>query len=681
MITLNDFHQDFMQSILTDAESRGLMKPQAFFENVCEELVNTGDLTNNYTFAEYKKTGIEAYGYDYDDQRGILSILVHSFFQEDEIQTLTKSIINQKFNRLKIFYKKSIAGLYKDLEETSEAYSMSYNIFKYNYDNKINKVRLIILTDGKITSRFDDIVSEEMNGIKIEHRIVDIDYIYKIYLSQYNSGGFKIDANLPCLEIPTKSDQYEAYLTVIGGQELVDIYESHGQKLFEQNVRTFLQFKGAVNKGIKNTIEYKSDMFFAYNNGITATASSIERNSEGNIVLINDFQVVNGGQTTSAIYAASKISKLDVSNVSVPVKLSVVKERDKQNDFVSKVSEYANTQNKVNKSDFFSNSQFHKEMKNYSQRVWAPVCDGSQKRTRWFYERVRGEYLNEQAYLTPAKKKQYQLEYPKKQLIEKTFLSKSENAWLQNPHIVCKGAQYSFSYFADQTTNELEKDNLYITESYFKDAVSRIILFKELEKLVSKASWYDGGFRAQTVAYSISYLAYIIQKSNKFLDFSIIWENQSLPDSLVDIFNTISEVIYTQITSPPSGYANIGQWAKQKLCWDNIKELKLDIIIDSKLLIDKEEEKYNRKEEHKIKKIDDGIQTQIKVYEIELEVWSELYSYYKDNIKDYNISNTKLDILRKMSLGILGIPSEKQSKILYELYIKAEEDGVEVAEL
>ncbi|MCC3863901.1 AIPR family protein [Terrisporobacter petrolearius] len=678
MIELNEFHKDFMQSIFIEAESRGLMKSQAFFENICEELVNIGDLTNNYTFAEYRKTGMEAYGYDYDEERKILSILVHNFFQEDEIQTLTKSDINKKYNRIKTFYKKSITGLYEDLEETSEAHSMAYNIFKYKYDNKIDKVRFIILTDGKISSRFEDISSESIDDIKAEYRIVDIDYIYKIYLSQYSNSGFKINVNLPCLEIPTKSDEYEAYLTVIGGQDLVDIYDEHGQKLFEQNVRTFLQFKGAVNKGIKNTIEYKSDMFFAYNNGITATASSIERNSEGEIVLINDFQIVNGGQTTSAIYAASKNSKLDVSNVSVPMKLSVVKDKDKQNDFVSKVSEYANTQNKVNKSDFFSNSPFHKEMKDYSKRIWAPVCDGSQKRTRWFYERVRGEYLNEQAYLTKAKKKQYQMEYPKKQLIDKTFLSKSENAWLQNPHIVCKGAQYSFSHFADQITNNLEKDNLCITESYFIDAVSRIILFKEVEKLVSKATWYDGGFRAQTVAYSISYLSYIIEKKNKFLNFNVIWENQSLPTELVDSINVIIEAIYKEITNPPTGYANIAQWAKQKLCWDSIKELNLGVIIDPKLLIDKEAEKYNKKEEQKIKKIDDGIQTQMKVCEIDIEIWKELYSYYKDNMKDYNLSMTKLDILKKMSIGKLAVPSEKQSKILYDLYLRAEEDGVKV---
>src|SRR5690606_38718534 len=106
------------------------------------------------------------------------------------------------------------------------------------------------------------------------------------------------------------------------------------------------------------------------------------------------FQIVNGGQTTSAIYAAHKNSKIDVSRISVQMKLSVVRASKSQDDFVSKVAEYANTQNKINNSDFFSNSPFHIDMKDYSTRIFAPASGGSQRRTHWFYERVRGEYLN-----------------------------------------------------------------------------------------------------------------------------------------------------------------------------------------------------------------------------------------------------------------------------------------------
>jgi hypothetical protein len=678
MISLEEFHEDFLQSILADAECRGLMKPQAFFENVCEELIGTGDLTNNYTFAEYIKSGIEIYGYDYDEERKIVSVLVHHFFQEDDIKTLTKTHINIKFNRLKTFLKKCFQGFYKDMEETSEAYSMAYNIYRYKNNNQINKVRLIILTDGKATRSLKDIPAEVIDNIKSEFRVIDIEYIYKIHLSECNNSEFELDVDLPCLEIPTVSDEYKSYLSLLKGDNLVDIYEQFGQKLFEQNVRTFLQFRGSVNKGIRNTIEYKPDMFFAYNNGITATATDVKLDDKGNIIKITNFQIVNGGQTTSAIYAAKKVSRIDVSEVSVQMKLSVVKDRDKQNKFVSDVSEYANTQNKVNKSDFFSNSSFHKEMKNYSQRIWVSVADGSQRRTHWFYERVRGEYLNEQAYLSNAGKKQFQLENPKQQVLDKTFLSKSENVWLQKPHIVSKGAQYSFSSFAENITDGLEKDNLSITENYFKDIVSRVILFRTLERLITESDWYDGGFRAPTVAYTISYLSYLIDKTGKFLNFNLIWEIQKVPSKLIEILKILSKTIYDQISNPPEGSANVSQWCKQSRCWEMVKSIEVNIVIDQKLLIDKQEQKHNKKEDRKDKKIESGIEMQMFVVKTKEETWRNLYDYYKKYELTTKISGAQLDILKKMCLGFLQPPSEKQSKILYQLYEKAQIDGVAV---
>lgn len=264
MTSLEDFHTDFLQSILSDTESRGLMKPQAFFENVCEELVVSGDLTNNYTSAEYTKRGMEIHGYDFDEERKILSLIVHHFFQEDEIQPLNKRDIDTKFNRLKGFYKLCSQGLFTELEETAPEYSMAYNIYQYIKNNSAAKLRLMILTDGRMVRTLVDLPSEILDGIPVEFRIIDINYIYKIYLSAYTNKDFDVEVDLPYLEIDAGTDKYQSYLSVIPGTSLAKIYEDHGQKLFEQNVRTFLQFKGNVNKGLRNTIEYKPEMFFAY---------------------------------------------------------------------------------------------------------------------------------------------------------------------------------------------------------------------------------------------------------------------------------------------------------------------------------------------------------------------------------------------------------------------------------
>lgn len=677
MATIEDFHQDFLQSILTDADSRGLLKAQSFFEIVCEDLVSVGDLTNNYTPAEYIKKGLEIYGYDYDDERKILTILNHQFFQDDVIQTLTKVQMETKFNRLKTFLNKAVCGLYKEMEETSEAYSMAYNIYKYFQKGQLQRIKLMLLTDGKATRNLAELPSESISSLPLDFRVVDIEYLQNIYESQTKSAVSDIEVNLPCLKINDEGNSYQSYLTVVSGDLLVKIYEENGQKLFEQNVRTFLQFKGNVNKGLKITIEHKPEMFFAYNNGITATASSVELGENGHLKKIKNFQIVNGGQTTSAIYAANRNSSIDVSKVAVQMKLSVVKDPSKQDDFVSKVAEYANTQNKINNSDFFSNSPFHKDMKDYSNRIYAPAIGGAQRRTKWFYERVRGEYLNSQAYLKTAEKNSFILENPKSQVIDKTLLSKTEIMWLRRPDIVSKGAQESFKRFAEDITELLEKDNLAITETYFKDAVCRVILFRATEKIVSAAPWYDGGYRAQTVAYSISYLSGLVLTSGLQLNFDLIWEQQAIPFELVEMLKLITEQVYQKITHPATGYANISQWAKNSMCWEAVRNIDIDFPeLDERLFVYREEKNYKIKEAKEAKLLEKGIDDQLFVLNVDANEWSLIYQHYKNYKGIKMLSSMQLGVLEKMATQQIALPSEKQSKILYQIYQAAKSEGL-----
>ena len=71
-------------------------------------------------------------------------------------------------------------------------------------------------------------------------------------------------------------DRYSSYLGVIPGTVLADIYDKYGSKLLEGNVRSFLSTKVAVNKKIRGTILNNPQMFFAFNNGISATAMDVE---------------------------------------------------------------------------------------------------------------------------------------------------------------------------------------------------------------------------------------------------------------------------------------------------------------------------------------------------------------------------------------------------------------------
>lgn len=678
-MSLQEFHTDFLQTTLSVADSRGLLNAQSFFELICEELVAIGELSINYTDADLRiitgRYPMEAYGFDYDEERKILSILTHEFFQEDQIETLTKSMIEKKLNRLNNFVIKSCEGLYKQLEETSPAYLMSYNIFKKFNEKDISKFKFFLLTDGQTTKNFKESKDYSTNNFNVETRIVDIEYLYKNYNSKNADSSFEVEVMAPCLQIPTDSKVYTSYLTYLNGDQIFDVYDKYGQRLLEQNVRTFLQFRGNVNKGIKNTIKGSPSDFFAFNNGITATASKVEIR-EGKIIKLDNFQIVNGGQTVSAIYAAKKNEKIDVSKIVVQMKLSVIDGGNTHSKFVSKVAEYANTQNKVNKSDFFSNSSFHKDMKAYSLRLWVKPQTGSQKMTRWYYERVRGEYLNEQLYLTKAKQKQFGLENPKNQLIDKTFLSKSENSWLQKPYIVSRGAQYCFGDFANYIGDLLDKNQMAITENYFREAISRIILFREIEKMISKATWYSGGYRAQTVAYTISYLSYWFENNKKYFNFNLVWEEQTISDGLYSAINFIASTIHEDISNPPYGQSNVSQWCKREGCWERIKNLDIDITLPQIYLKNKEAVMYEKKEEKSQKKMDAGIEKQTFVLELEQYKWKEIFDYCSRPENRRGISNFAFTALTKKANNNNYLPSESQCIELYSIYEKVVDEGL-----
>lgn len=139
-------------------------------------------------------------------------------------------------------------------------------------------------------------------------------------------------------------------------------------------MRSFLQFTGKINKGIRKTINEEPHMFLAFNNGIAATADYIELDETGRYIKhIRNLQIVNGGQTTASIFNTAKKDKADISQIYVQVKLSVIEDSEQYADIVSRISQYANTQNKVNDADFTANNPALVEIEKFSRFVLSPV--------------------------------------------------------------------------------------------------------------------------------------------------------------------------------------------------------------------------------------------------------------------------------------------------------------------
>jgi hypothetical protein len=252
----------------------------------------------------------------------------------------------------------------------------------------------------------------------------------QINVSDYGINGIQcLKANM------TDCDEYDAYLAIVPGKFLADIYLKHGSRLLQGNVRAFLSLKNNVNKGIRKTIIGEPKKFFTYNNGIATIAESIELSDDRTKILsLCGLQIINGGQTTASM--ASAVVKKDnelLDNIFVPMKLTVLKSKReideteadrKYNEMIQKISECANSQTKVTPADFYSNHKFHTMMEtlSLSAKNFAPPANGDPFPTVWFYERSRGKWEQEQMKLNQSQRDKYISKFPKNQVIKKEQL-------------------------------------------------------------------------------------------------------------------------------------------------------------------------------------------------------------------------------------------------------------------
>ena len=257
------------------------------------------------------------------------------------------------------------------------------------------------------------------------------------------------------------------------------------------------------------------------------------------------------------------------------MKLSVV-DPARTGEIVPKISEYANSQNRVNAADFFSNHPFHIRIEIFSRRLFAPSPDGEFRETKWFYERARGQYADARSLLTPAQRNKFGIEYPRSQLFTKTDLAKFINVWRGEPQRVSLGAQKNFVYFAEYIGQKWDKQKDDINEEWFRKAIAKAIIFRTTEKLVSKQEWYQGGYRANIVAYAIAKMAHDVAEMNCSIDFQAIWRRQSVNEIVETNLALVAEKVHDVLIETPEGMSNVTEWAKRQGCWIEIRKLKID---------------------------------------------------------------------------------------------------------
>ena len=689
MSDFKNYFQILRDEITIQSVATGEFRHHVFFEYCAELLEENGDVTH-LDAAFLDRTDLDAKnkfklnGYFYDDQNEYYNFVIAiSDYNETEVpnsfNTLDLQNIFKYADRFMNLCQNS--NYLNAIDETSDGFPVVFTLTQ-NF-KKITNVKVIYITNNIFTGRIKELKTAEIMGKKVSYQLCDLKRLRDIESSRSGHEPIKIDIKefspepIMALKASLNSEEYESYLLALPGSVLANIYEEFGARLLEQNVRTFLQARGNVNKGIIETARKKPEMFFAYNNGLTATASSVDatKSDEGlQVNVIENLQIVNGGQTTASLVYAKLKDDCDLSGVFVQMKLSVIKS-DKIAAIVPKISEYANTQNKVNAADFFASHPFQVNFKEMCETISIPLKEGAISQSYWFYERSRGQYRDATAYATEAEKKTFSLKYPKAQLILKTELARYYLSFEQSPDVVAKGATAAFLNFASLigTPDTYQKTRDEYGEAWFRDTIAKVILFRALDKIILNADWYEGGgTKAAVTTYTIAWIAHWAKENfSAQLHLEPVWKAQKITDDFQKIFEVVAKKMNTALQeTAPDHVKSVPQWAKRKGCWDKIK--KIDLSISEKLfesiIIDKQLSKDLKNSDKKEARRYNAVRDYVQIVLIQPEVWERIEQAIQ--LKKIKSSPLKSQALRKVT-GRRQTPTEADGEKLYELLQEA----------
>ena len=305
----------------------------------------------------------------------------------------------------------------------------------------------------------------------------------------------------------------------------------------------------------------------------------------------------------------------------------------------------------------------------------APAMLGSQRPTTWFYERAKGQYRIETSKMSPAEKLRFESDNPKRQVITKTDIAKIENSWRQLPHEVSKGAQKNFDVYSKFIVDEWQHKPLQFNEEYFKTVVAHAIVFRELEKIIpTQTEWYDGGYRANIITFTIAKLVQIIaeQGNGRVLNVQTIWRAQAISTALCDQLKLIARQMYSVITTPEQGLENITEWCKKELAWQRAQQraIKLSPEMASELLA-KEEESRRKEDAVSVARIDTDIAAMTMVVSYKHSNWRKL--------RDWGIQNRELtlkeDQLLMLASSTTKVPTPRQAMAILLIRKRLEDTG------
>lgn len=694
-MAFEEYKKEYLDDIRINAQIESVLPDEYFLEDALDKLTAMGELTDPVIRPIQKRCrnnkimAFDAYGFDASDKS---FVLISNDFKDTADATLTRTELDTIRTRMLNFIQEAFdERLQEYFDLTDEMLPVGRNIarrMKKDYvdldnDDSIDQIKLYIITNKTLSDKVTSLRCDDFLDKRVELNVWSIKRFYDLYQSGKDREPILIETDkygikgIPCIKAEMSGNlDYDAYLAIVPGYFLHSIYYDHGSRLLEGNVRAFLSNRGKINKGIRETIRKEPTKFFAYNNGIACTAAKITLSDDKRFITsMEDLQIINGGQTTASLTSAVIKDKLPLDNIFVPMKLTVVK-NDDYDMMIQNISRYANSQNSVKNSDFFSNHPFHRVFEALSKKIPAPVSGDNVNNTFWYYERSRGKYDQEQFKITrKSEKEAFARRYPKSQLIKKEDLAKFFTcAELLRPDVVSKGGEKCMSFFAEYIDSQYQKTPEYFNDEFFKLAICYAILFKATDKIVKNSTWYISAsyIKPFIVPYTISKIIVNLPKGY-CLDYDLMWRKQTLYPSLSC---QIEKVAHATNEFIRNSVGSAREYCSKEETWKRYKDVPLSLdpqFVND--LISKEVMDERIQGEIKEKKLEKDVNWLVEIYNLGNSYWTDLL---KEGMKRHNLSPMEIDLLNLAIAFTAGkkVPSEKQAKLIWKIRNKLDQAGV-----
>ena len=654
MDELLEYKKELFNAISIASDAGEVFPEESYFEYVSDLLSNAGIL-DNVEYRPFKNTpkGIHIDGYSWNAlERTISGIVVNFSNDPDVIDRLNNTQVSDIGRRVTRFFENASNKAFIESLEVTDPGRIAASEIRPYLEEAI-KFRVVIFTDLVLSARIKKLSIDNVLGKETSIEIWDLMRLKGLEDSDSEYEQFTVDVmrlggGIRALPANISEHGMKTYLAVMPARLLSTIYDEFGQRLLESNVRTFLDFRATTNRGMRKSLLTEPERFFAYNNGLTVTATAIETEVvEGQLLItsLDNMQIVNGGQTTAAIYFSPRekggikgvdrtynYSDIDLGKVYVQMKLTVIEDQGLSDLMKANIATFANSQNSIQQSDLVSNHPFHLNVETRSRKQLMPAGSNGLS-TKWFYERARGQYSTQLRAMSSKQRRAFETEYPKKQVFTKTDLAKYENTWRMKPWSVKKGAQANLKALGAEIIREFESDESTFGPAFYNDLVAKMIMFRMADAAVLKADWYteERGLKAEIVTYSIALLRHALLQRKLDINLASIYRNQAASETLLATVVSLAKTIRERITDIEftGGIANPSEFCKSEKGWKRIQGIDVDFaFLDRGDVLSAAEAAEAKQERRDVNKVSRSISGLEYVMSVTVEEWELLADHH-----------------------------------------------------